>query len=167
MRNASADRISVEPWAPWASPWAHFSFYPPWRAWRLRGGRRLGPEYGPRTSSSYEASWERWNQSLAGGGLWDEREEIPRHGCSPRPLSAMPRPDADRMCTWLRLHADSLPTLELLVGLELYESGASLRQCALRLLNTKKHIVRAHQHLLRRYYRRREGAPGCMSRGRA
>ena len=141
----------MQPWDPWESPWHFFDFAPPWRE---RLGRGFGPRYGPRTPSALDVEWERWNASLAGGGLWDESEVQPRSGGVTRPVVRFSRPDAESLGRWVRARAESLPLMEVAVWLELYEAGSSLRQAAARLGVSNPRVARAHRSLLAKFYRK-------------
>ncbi len=49
----------------------HALYMPPWRE---ALGKELGPEYGPRTQGAFDRQVTSFEQSTAGGGLWDPEE---------------------------------------------------------------------------------------------
>lgn len=72
-----------------APTWLDGAIYmPPWHE-RFSDGE-LGPPYGPEKPSTYRRLLEEWEQSRAGGGLWDEETEI---GCHPEGALAKRRAD--------------------------------------------------------------------------
>jgi len=53
-------------------------YSPPWRVILRRNHRGwpvYGPWYGPEHQDEYDQALREWSESLAGGGLWDRRED--------------------------------------------------------------------------------------------
>jgi DNA-binding CsgD family transcriptional regulator len=90
-------------------------FFPPWRD-RLADGR-LGPFYGTTLPSTWQVAWTAWNQSRAGGGLWDPAtDEETRRGGRPKPPPQPPAPEFLRMDAFLARYGHRLTQRELEVA---------------------------------------------------
>jgi DNA-directed RNA polymerase specialized sigma24 family protein len=112
-------------------------YLPPWRE---RFGAHLGPEYGPRKLSEYENAWARYNESLAGGGLWDHDEEVRVLAKKARAMSD--RYDAEPMRRYVERHSADVPARELEVYVAFWVDGRSVAVAA-RVLGLTPNTVKA------------------------
>lgn len=113
-------------------------YAPPWHDHDL--------EYGPDSADAYDRAIRRYQDSRAGGGLWDDGTYFACRYSRPAPSQSMRRDDA--LSAWVGEHAHALSRLELAVYLLLYEDRMSISGAAKQAGVIREHVVRAHRAIL-------------------
>lgn len=114
-------------------------YAPPWHD--------QGQEYGPVSGEAYDRARKRYEQSRAGGGLWDEAEYV---RCRYGQLRRVARDARHGLREWVGCNSHELSDLELMVYMLLYVECMSLSMAAERAGVVREHVVRAHAALLRK-----------------
>ena len=135
--------------------WTEETIYLP--PWRELVGNRLGPEYGPLKQGTYRRQHEEWQDSRAGGGLWDqETADATNPGASAarkRERFIVERMDHEEMSAFFYAHGALWKDVERELYYSYYEDGRSLQL-------TAQHIgigMQAAKSVLRRLRERLDG----------
>lgn len=138
-------------------------FAPPWRD-RLPDGT-LGPGYGPPSPNAFVRACREHEDSIHGGGLWDESDPaLPPRRVRGKAPEEWPREDEEEMRAFVHRYSAALGTRALEVWTLYWERRMSARAIA-RELGISKHTVNRHVQELRHRLRVASSDSGELSNG--
>jgi hypothetical protein len=128
--------------------WTEHAIYaPPWRM-RMPDGK-LGPEYGPASEGELDRLLSEYEQSTAGGGLWDADEDARTRGTMTRKQAArVERSDMPTIAEYLFRRPGGLAPREVECYLRFWVDGLSYLATA-RKMGIHPGAVRSMVHRIR------------------